>query len=326
MKFIRLGLGTLAFMSLFASASFATASHTFVSGTGSDSNASTACTQAAPCRSFTAALAQTSNQGVITALDDGDYAPFTISIGVTIDAPQGATITVPLGQTAVGSGNGIIIATGSALLGSSVTLRGLTINGGGWQGLSGPGGNIGINDESGQSLLVENCDVNGFQTAIMLQFGLTDIRNTVVRDSNIGIELSATNGRFCQAVIDHVTSTDNHGYGVLVYTTGGSQFQAEIRDSVISGFSASTGISVQGFSQSKSIVDVKDCAITNGFEGVQTITDGVGFADISISNCLISHNSNAGFTISGGGIVTFGDNKIIGNGPNTGTLSSFGTQ
>ena len=59
---------------------------TFVSGSGLDSNA---CSLAAPCRGFAAALAQTLPGGEVVVLDSAGYGPVTISQAVTLVAPSG---------------------------------------------------------------------------------------------------------------------------------------------------------------------------------------------------------------------------------------------
>src|SRR6202035_5770597 len=123
---------------LLGSAAQATISHTWVSSTGSDTNA---CTRSAPCATFAGALAKTSAGGEIDVVDSGDYGPVTISQAVSIEA-AGVLATIQ-----VSSGNGITVTAG---LNDVVVLRGLTLDG---QGAA----NDGINFSTGASLYVENC-------------------------------------------------------------------------------------------------------------------------------------------------------------------------
>src|SRR6266550_476417 len=76
-------------------------SRSAVSITGVDTNP---CSVALPCRSFTAALAQTSSGGEVIALDSGGYGPFTITSSVSVMGAPG----VYAGITAL-SGNGISV-------------------------------------------------------------------------------------------------------------------------------------------------------------------------------------------------------------------------
>ena len=52
---------------------------TYVSVNGNDGNAGIGCPVTAPCRSFGAALGVTNPFGEIVAVDNGDYAPVTVT-------------------------------------------------------------------------------------------------------------------------------------------------------------------------------------------------------------------------------------------------------
>jgi hypothetical protein len=126
-----------------AASAQAQAARTFVSPTGNDANN---CSLVAPCRFFQAAFAQTNAGGEIAVLGTAGYnngATFTINKAISIVNPGGfeAGIAVPSG------GVGILINAGVS---DAVSLRGLTIEGGGI-------GATGIHFTSGKSLTVENC-------------------------------------------------------------------------------------------------------------------------------------------------------------------------
>src|SRR5713226_2263054 len=92
---------TLALIIAFAAVPSAySAPRTFVSSAGLDTNP---CTLAAPCRSFTAALAQTSQAGSIIALDTAAYGAVTIGQSVSLLAPDGvyAGISAPASGSAI---------------------------------------------------------------------------------------------------------------------------------------------------------------------------------------------------------------------------------
>src|ERR1700688_4656310 len=118
----------------------AQATRTFVSPTGNDS---AACSLAAPCRTFAAAYALTIAGGEIAVLGTAGYGTLTISKAISIVNGGGfeAGIAVPSG------GVGITI---NALTNDAVSLRGLSVEGGGT-------GASGIKFNTGKFLTVENC-------------------------------------------------------------------------------------------------------------------------------------------------------------------------
>jgi hypothetical protein len=140
---------TVAFAgTLVAPAAMAAVQRTFVSGSGSDL---AACSLAAPCRSFAAAIGQTNPGGEIVVLDSAGYGPVAISDSVSIITPAGlyAGVTVMAGTGITVAGAGIV-----------VHLRGLTING--------QGGSGGVQFTQGTALYIEDCTISnmtafGFQ-------------------------------------------------------------------------------------------------------------------------------------------------------------------
>ena len=124
----------------------ATAQRTFVASTGVDNSA---CSLAAPCRSFGAAIAQTNDRGEVIVLDSAGYGKVTIAKSVTITAPSG----VYAGITVLTAEDGVTVNAPGAV----VVLRGLTING--------VGGNSGIRFIQGAELRVERCDISSMMSA-----------------------------------------------------------------------------------------------------------------------------------------------------------------
>src|SRR5262245_9746066 len=107
-----LTLAVAALLALGAGHAFATAHRTFVASSGNDTNP---CTLVAPCRGFTAALAQTSPNGEIVVLDSAGYGTVAIAQSVAINAPAGISV-LSFGPGVAISGTGL-----------KVVLRGLTI-------------------------------------------------------------------------------------------------------------------------------------------------------------------------------------------------------
>jgi nitrous oxidase accessory protein NosD len=122
----------------------AASSRTFVASGGSDANS---CSLVSPCRSFSAALAQTAAGGEIVVLDSAGYGPVVIDKAVAITAPAGvyAGITVPAGGTGV-----LVTAAGT----DDVLLQGLTI--------TGQQGGVGVKLTSAGTLVLDHCTIRGF--------------------------------------------------------------------------------------------------------------------------------------------------------------------
>ena len=165
---------------------------TFVSFAGVDSNP---CSRPAPCRSFSAALAQTMAGGVIVVLDSAGYGPVTIGQSVSLIAPDG----VYAGITAT-SGNGVTLygTTSSDI----VILRGLSIEGTGTA-------NFGVQllaSTDIKQLHVQRCAFRGFVFA-GIQFyasGVLIVSDTFMNPSGTGIDVFAAPNAFQpRAFIDH---------------------------------------------------------------------------------------------------------------------------
>jgi hypothetical protein len=268
---------------------------TFVSGAGSDTNP---CTFALPCRTFTRAESVTSSGGEVAALDAAQYDPFTITKAISIEAPAGASVSVPP------AGDGVTI---SAPTGANVALRGLTISADG-------AGQYGIHSNSNVTLNVENCVVNGFGASggAGVEFdgnGKLVVKETVARGNYFGISLNPGGGS-SQAAFDGVTLNSNF----LGLIFGGSGLvTGAIRNSSIIG-STNYGIEVYGSSTGSAYLDIEGCLIANNGYGLLANSPG-GQAGMTISNSLISHNASMGWNeVSGGFIFSRGNNSVVGNG------------
>ena len=113
---------------------------------GSDTNS---CTRAAPCQTFSGAMASTIPGGEIDVLDPGDYGPLTITRAISI-----YNDTFLVGGIIPGPAtSGIVINAG---IKDVVNLRGLFLDGATASGTSG------IVFNTGAGLNVENCVIQGF--------------------------------------------------------------------------------------------------------------------------------------------------------------------
>jgi hypothetical protein len=274
----------------------AQANRTFVSGHGDDTNP---CSLSSPCRSFTQALSQTNAGGEITVLDAAGYGAVTITKSVSI-------INDGVGEAGITVTSAIDAITVNAGATDVVTLRGLTLVGGGV-------GKNGITFKTGKALNVQNNAIGGF-TAIGIAglsgSGTLNVSDTIISNNGgTGVNVNGTGGAF-----ERIQVANNGGHGLGLQASG---LLATVADSVAnnntdSGFVVTVGANV-------AIVNSR--AVGNG-TGVST---AIGGTKLSLANTTILGNTK-GFNVgTAGTMFTFGNNYIVDT-SNTGTLTPIGQQ
>src|SRR5437899_1319262 len=257
-----------------------------VSITGVDTNP---CTVAAPCRSFSAAINQTSGGGEVIALDSGGYGPFNVTQSVTVMGAPG----VHAGITALG-GNAINV---SLPPGGNVVLRTLYLNGGGT-------GNAGISftTGSGAQLHVENVFMNGFTYGVYTYWA-TRIDEAKILNCSTGVYVDNAGAAVSLSVnrltVDGLGSTPT-GFGLYVWRSA----TVGLRDSLImrtqSGVLVNSG-AIQTMIESTSILHC-----LTGLD--------VDASVARISNCLFANNDSYGVLAENNSIVeSWGNNRMRGN-------------
>jgi len=312
MKHICITVAALMSLMLLAMPSKAQSARTFVSGQGKDKGA---CTQAAPCRTFTQAMQQTIAGGVVIAVDSASYAPFTINKAITVEAPMGAAVNVT-------SGDGIEISAGTN---DVVILRGLTVNN---DGSSGNG--IGVN--SGGTVHIERCVANGFSGFGMAGISITGpgtvlVKDTIARNNynGIGANMGTSATATVSLTLDEL-HLDANRIGLFVQTQAGQAVNGSIHNSSASA-NADVGVLINSNAGGNISLDVESCLFTNTGIGMVTESAGTGAATAYISFCSITHNTINGFSISGtGAIFSRGNNTLADNAQNIGTLTSLAGQ
>lgn len=274
----------------------AQATRTWVSGVGDDANP---CSRTAPCKTFAGAISKTATNGEINVLDPGGFGGVTITKAITISA-EGVEAGVLVSGT-----NGIVINAPSNAV---VVLRGLDIEGLG-TGLNG------IRFLAGGALHVENCTINNFaQKGIDFEpSGVSElfVRDTVIRNNQVtvsggGILVKPGSVGSATVSIENVQMDNNH-IGMRIE---GGTFATVVRSSangnVTNGFiAAATAVGSATLNLESSE------ASNNGANGLRVDQAG---AVIRISNTVISDNTGRGLFINGGAIVSFGNNRVAGNG------------
>lgn len=290
------------FLLAFASIAQAQATRTWVSGVGDDVNP---CSRTAPCKTFAGAISKTAAGGEIDALDPGGFGTVTITKSITIDGTHGAgfgsilaagTNGVNVNDSATASPNTIIVA-----------LRNLSINGAGT-------GFDGIRFISGKELYVEDCIIANFRGNSTNSDGIEAalnnapastarlvVKDTIIRN-NSGTAIRVANtfaGGAIAVTLENVElNSNNAGFA------GNTSSRSHIINSTMS-FNTGAGIAAGTGNLG---VDV---------DGAQLFSNGTGL-QLSASTTRISNmrivNNSTGVNFGGGTLVTYGDNRINGNG------------
>ena len=291
-----------------SSPALALSSRTFVSGVGSDTGS---CPLATPCRTFAYALTQTAPSGEIIVLSSAGYGAVTITQAVSIiNTSNFAGVTVA-------SGNGITINAGTT---DSVTLRGLTVDGGGT-------GSNGIVFNSGGKLTIDQCYLMNFVGAgstgdgILMQptSGNSDIIITNTTASNnqyVGVSYFASGTATATIAIDRV-SANNNTYGIALNNNSSSGAATASISNSIASRNVSTGYY---FAIVTASLDASNAS--GNASGVSATT-----STLSLGRSVLMNNTQYGLVISGGTVNSYKDNRIAGNGvgpvfgtPGTATL------
>ena len=263
----------------------------FVSPTGSDSNP---CTLSLPCRGFQAAHDATNAGGEVAVLGTAGYGTLTINKAISIVNPGAfeAGVLVPSG------GVGITINAGPN---DAVSLRGLTIEGGGV-------GGQGIQFNTGKLLAVDDCVIRHM------------ISNGIAFAPTASSKLTVSNSK----------ASDNGGDGIYVQPTGNGGNALAVFNRVEANNNVQNGIAVFANlnigSTNASIFD--SSAAINGGTGILVAASGIamGIASLTVHNS-VSVNNGTGISAQGPVFFYIGHSKVAVNGAgwvNQGFLTSYG--
>jgi hypothetical protein len=310
-----------AFCALASGSASAQNNRSFVSGQGSDSNP---CSLAAPCRTFAQAVTQTNANGEIAVLDTAGYGPFTITQSVTITNPGG----VEAGVTTTSGGDAITIDTTST---AAITLRGLTLEGG---GVGGHG--VFLSSGVGGTLNIIDCVVKDFTDsgiAIQPSFGTTTalIADTYsLNNGGDGIKIApASSGAVRFSIIQMIASGDASGIDLDASGAFAGSISGVIADSH-ADYNSDDGIKLNGIAADFNVfANIKDSyAISNKNNGILLQNTGLssdlaGQAGALINNDYFIANNNDFNVDTHSTLWTFGNNVI---GSSAGSLSPASLQ
>ncbi len=287
----------IAVIGFFPALAHAQATRTWISGVGDDANP---CSRTAPCKTFAGAISKTAPVGEIDTLDPGGFGAVTITKSITFDGSSG------LAGVLVSGTNGIVVSAGSS---DVVILRDLDINGLGT-------GIAGIYILSAKDVRIENCKIYGFSGR-----GIDDRRtsghlavsNTVISDNGqTGIVAFSGGGSTLNVTVDHVQMHGNGNSGLAI--TGGAH-------ALVVHSSATSNVAYGFYADTNSTLDLDDSA---AFGNANTGILAQSGATVRLSNTTVTNNGTGLYIGMGSSILSYGTNRLFGNGagngPPSGTL------
>jgi hypothetical protein len=306
----------VAFVSMLMSApAFAQNWQSWVARAGADGNP---CTVSLPCSTLQHAIDQTNAGGQVNVADAGQYlnfGPISIdkSISIVNDGSGNAVVSAIRG-----GGGSLVDISGSA---STVTIRGFIFDG--FAGVI-------INYQaatSGSTLIVEKCLIGNssglaggfglrFQPAASARLVVTDSSffNNGNPNSGAGIQIFPQSSGSAEVVLERVMVAGNT-FGIAA---DGSQSAAGINmtisDSVVAANSQDGIVATTSAGGSPIGVLVRNTkSVNNGTFGVRAIGAGV---TVRMSGSTATGSGTGIAAVSGGTLLTFGNNEIVGNASN----------
>jgi hypothetical protein len=305
-----LAVFSVSMIGILAQSAHAQATRTWVSGVGDDANP---CSRTAPCKTFAGAISKTAAGGEIDVLDPGGFGALTITKAITIDGTP-----VVAGVLVAGTA-GIVVNAGTT---DVVTLRGLDFNGSG----GGTPGTRGIQIIQAGKVLIEDCQVFEFSPrGISVEPSSSPVQVFI---SNTRIQGSLSNGIVVQpaspsiraaVTLNNVEIVENANFGLSI--TGGSS--VVVRNSVISdnGWSTTfTNIRADALGGTTTL-DLDNVIVGGSNVGIFSLNGAV----VRVNNSSIVNNVT-GLSQSGGTILSFGNNRLVGNSVNGSFNGTIGLQ
>ncbi len=301
-------LARVSALALLATGAYGQATRTWVSGVGDDANP---CSRTAPCKTFAGAISKTAAGGEIDALDPGGFGAVTITKSITIDgSPYTAGVLV------TGGVSGIVINAGAS---DVVTLRGISFDGVGGQGLKG------ISVLQAGRVVVDHCQIFGFSPrAISVEPNANPVEvfisDTLVKGSaSNGIVVAPASAAISARVtLNRVNVAGSLNFGLSV--TGGGIVAA--RDSTFSENGLTTSLAnirVDG-SAGSATVDLDNVLVDGSTTGIIALNSAI----VRVNNSSIVNNTGAAISASAASVLSFGNNRVVGNNVN-GTFTGSAT-
>jgi len=222
----------------------------------------------------------------------------TITKSISIEATEGMA-----GILAAGT-NGIVVNAGAT---DVVVLRGLTFNGYG-TGLKG------LQVISAGKVIVEDCFFSQFTPrGISIEPSSSDVqvyisRTRIQSNTSNGVVVVPTIPYKAQVMLDNVSITNNTNFGLSV-TAGAA---VVVRNSAINSNAVGTEYSNirADASGGATTVDLDNVTVNGAPTGILAL----GGATVRVNNTTITGNTTGLTAVGGAQILSFGNNRLVGNG------------
>jgi hypothetical protein len=281
-------------LSLPVAPAHAQATRTWVSGVGDDANP---CSRTAPCKTWAGAISKTAPGGEIDALDPGGFGGLTITKSITLDGGGGQ-----VASTLVTGVNGIVIvaASNDVVIIRNVRFDGVFGNGGN----PANSGQNAIRITSARQVALENVNVFGFAVNCI---DVEPSVNLLMTISNSSVDNCGAAGVLVKpsaAVNVNVSIYNLMAFnavdGVKVDGTAGSNTQAQVFNSNISGMSTSCVTALTSVAATN--IFVHNSMLSRCSTGV--ISNGA--TQVHLAQTVVTNNSTTALsTLNGGGITTY---------------------
>ncbi|WP_136626653.1 hypothetical protein [Bradyrhizobium macuxiense] len=295
-----------------AGAASAQNAKSYVSSTGSDSNP---CTFALPCRTFQHGHDQTNTGGELYALDNAaDYGALVINRGIAIFSPQDSGAT--RASISVASGSAITV---NAPANATVTLVNLELRG---QGTA----DNGVLFNTGALLQVYGgsycCFGGAAPNGFGVKFAPSAFSRLLVSGANISgngtastgaaVQVNPQSGGAAYVNLREITAYNN-AFGLAMDTTGSTNGVNSVIHGGTMQYNRQDGIVAVGGAPIGLLIDDNALLLGNAGFGVRAIGTGV---NVRLNQANIVGNGTGVAGVSGGSILSYGNNSIDGNGTN----------
>jgi hypothetical protein len=282
----------------------AQATRTWVSGVGDDANP---CSRTAPCKTWPGAISKTAAGGEIDALDPGGFGTVSITKSITLDGGGGIVASILASGT-----NGVNVNAG---VGGVVILRNLRING---ILNSGVPGLTGVQINSAANVVIEKCDIFGFNTAaVNVTPGTANttnvkIQQTTINNNQAGVLSKPTGGATVNMSIDHSFIDANVGGAMKIDGTGGGSSNVSVNDTSLSLNGGAGANGVSGASGNVAIDMMRVTITKNGGAGVQANISGGGTSSVTVGDSILSNNASAWQALNGASLLSYKNVQVTG--------------
>ena len=290
---------------------------TYLSNSGSDLND---CRLTTPCRTFGGVIAKTGTGGLVTVLESGSFGAIDINRSLTIDG--GSHVVVAHNPT----GSAAYIHAAAT---DKVVLRNLTLAGLGFA-------NNGVRIVGGGAVHMENLQVRGFNSD----------------NKGYGVWINPADSGDVHVYMDNVTVANNgtgtFGGGIYVQPIAPATATLQVEDSRIvdnagfaglrvdsGGFANVVSSSIAGNARHGAVVvssaNPADLSLQHTLvsgNGIEAATNGAGLqaqgtmASLRLANSTVTDNEHGVRALSGGIIVSYGNNAVYGNTTNGAATST----